>query len=249
MSALPDSMAKPFKLGCDVGNVLCFDDSEPSENTIDSMAELVAHLGPPNLLILSKAKRNQQKKTLDGFERVDFYTRTGVLPRNVIFVQDRIGSKEQPLRLSQMQHVENSPVLGPVYAPRGYGKGVVGLLYGLQGLIDDKSECLIDLAYYAEDPSPLLLHFCPNHRDQKSPDKFTRCQSWSDVLSAVENRTHLLREAATYKARLCRHAITASTAASSSSSMPLSKKMPRRKIVDDESIIDPPSTPAKRCRR
>ncbi len=53
--------------------------------------------------------------------------------------------------------------------------------------------------------------------------------------------------------------VTASKAAASSSSMPSdlamtsevvqSKKMPRRKIVDDESIVDLPSPPAKRWRR
>ena len=84
--------------------------------------------------------------------------------------------------------VKGSPVRGPLYAPHGYGKGVVGRLYNLDGLLDDQKESLEDFGI--ENGDAMLLQavwYRAAHGKYRSP-RARLCHRWDDVWTSIQQR-------------------------------------------------------------
>ena len=122
---------KPHKVprfGIDLGGVLCKHNNDVAEDTskwfedpeseapeaMASVAEIVKLFGPENVFIVSKLKLGSKMETQSRtwlFQTMDICTRTGLLEKNIYFVNDYTGLE---------------------------GKGVMAAKLGLSHFVDDK---------------------------------------------------------------------------------------------------------------
>ena len=173
-----------LRVAFDVGNVIIINHRRPSDECIAAVAYVVDMVGPQNAYIVSKGHHRMQKQTLECLTACDFFTRTGMLPANVMFTLDRSTQEELSgsLRLHNLRLVQGATIEGPVCAPAGFGKGALACLFDLHILIDDKAECLEDFARHSVEPRPLLLQAL--FTDEARPSRIAghiHCRSWSTV--------------------------------------------------------------------
>ena len=75
----------------DIGGVIVNKISRvPYNESLISIKLYVEKLKPSNVYILSKAKNKWIKNNLELFDKIDFYNKTGIIPENVIFVDEYI---------------------------------------------------------------------------------------------------------------------------------------------------------------
>jgi len=174
-----------FDAACDYSQTLTCNSATPTEEAVHRAAQIIRMIGKDHTWMLSFCNKKGQTITMRKLLAVDFFQRTGWRRDRIIFCQSRTGSKERPLTMADMKPVENSPVEGPVYAPRGYGKGVVGKLYGLHALLDDKRSYLDDFAEW--NPDALLLqaawYTVPYGDDICNQARL--CRTWDDALAGL----------------------------------------------------------------
>jgi len=140
-----------FRLAIDVGNVILFDGVPPTHACLQTIKEITMKLGATNTFVVSYCFKNRQIATLERLVRYQFFDITGILPRNVIFCTSRDSKEDEnkPLAIGDLRHVKNSHIQGPLYAPPKYGKGALGRLLNLHGLVDDKIANLEDFKTYS----------------------------------------------------------------------------------------------------
>jgi len=205
---------------CDIGRVICFDDDYgPTDECITSLKELIDILGPDDFYLLSKCKRPMQLQTVARLARTNFYARSGVKPENTVFCQDRTGYGDRPLCLSDFLPVVGCAIDGPVYVPPGYGKGAIAAFLELDGLIDDREECLSDFATGSPCSNPILIQCLFSRWARASRcDDHVQCEDWTSIIDAVRGR---VRAAAVVDAPW------RDPASESESSTPVPKAMPK----------------------
>jgi len=178
----------PYQLGVDYGQTLANRYGAPTADAILGARRLNREVGPGNGWILSFCDWKQQLETMNVLCNIDFFHQTGWRADRILFVQSRTGSKARPLTMRDMKPVRNSPVTGPLYAPHGYGKGVVGKLFGLGGLLDDKEACLNDFA--DENPEAMLLQAAWYRMPYGDAicQRARLCRTWDDAVAVVRDR-------------------------------------------------------------
>ena len=174
--------------------------STPSEECVAAVQQLVAFFGPDNTFVLSKCKSRVRVATASFLSKAvdgqNFFDRTGLLPRNVIFCARRSGGAVGRLRFVPID--DASLVRGAAYVPGSrqtypddVGKGAVAAALGLTHLIDDRLDCLRSF----RDEGGIrnshcgLFHFGnrASHTDSPPPTSSSSipiwpCPGWSDVL-------------------------------------------------------------------
>ena len=79
----------PIRVGIDFGGTIGFvDHEEPVPHAMEMIQHLVHKFLAQNVFVVSKAGPAMIEKTLQWFESIDFFQRTGFLPENVIFVKE-----------------------------------------------------------------------------------------------------------------------------------------------------------------
>lgn len=75
----------------DIGGVIVNKISRiPYKESLISIKLYVEKLKPSNVYILSKAKNKWITNNLELFDKIDFYNKTGIISKNVIFVDEYI---------------------------------------------------------------------------------------------------------------------------------------------------------------
>ena len=185
------------RIGCDVGNVITIGYTLITDEAIQGVRSMVDTVGPDDFYIVSKARFEQQKSTLALFHRVGFCARTGVLPRNILFCLDRLGTAGRPLRMDDLRAVRGGAINGPRYAPSGYGKGSIATLFELNGLVDDREDCLLEFNECTTHRAPLLLQALFTGRVTPSAHRSIRfCRTWDSVVLSLRHYASLERVAA-----------------------------------------------------
>ena len=78
----------------DIGGVIVNKISRvPYNESLISIKLYVEKLKPINVYILSKAKNKWITNNLELFDKIDFYNKTGIIPKNVIFLNNDTISK------------------------------------------------------------------------------------------------------------------------------------------------------------
>ena len=171
-----------FRVGFDLGNVILIDSHTPSAECIEILAKIVDLVGRQNAYILSKAFRKRQHKSLALLKACDFFMRTGILPQNVFFTLDRKTHNARPLGFDDLRPVMGAIVEGPRYAPAGFGKGALTRLLGIHLLLDDKEDCLLDVADNSGAGRPKLLQaLFTAHAKPSNVLEHVHCNSWTEV--------------------------------------------------------------------
>ena len=77
------------RVGIDFGETIGrIDEDEPLPYAFEMIRHLICKFGAENNFIISKAGPDMERRTLDWIDRNDFYSRTGFLQSNVIFVRE-----------------------------------------------------------------------------------------------------------------------------------------------------------------
>lgn len=78
-----------WRVGIDFGETIGrIDEDEPLPYAFEMIRHLVSKFGEENNFIVSKAGPDMERKTLEWLDRNNFYSQTGFLKSNIIFVRE-----------------------------------------------------------------------------------------------------------------------------------------------------------------
>ena len=198
--SLPDELEQLgidiYQVVIDYGLTLCEYNSTPTDEDLAAAAQIVQLCGKDYSWLLSFSGKEGQLATIRELLGVDFFHKTGWRRDRIIFCSSRTGSMKRPLTMADMKPVENSPIVGPVYAPHGYGKGAIGKLYGFHALIDDKHGVLYDFAEWNPDALLLQAAWYREPYGNYICKKARLCRTWGAALAGLRRSeaAHYVRD-------------------------------------------------------
>jgi len=198
--SLPDELEQLgidiYQAVIDYGLTLCEYNSTPTDEDLAAAAQIVQLCGKDYSWLLSFSGKEGQLATIRELLGVDFFHKTGWRRDRIIFCSSRTGSMNRPLTMADMKPVEKSPIVGPVYAPHGYGKGAIGKLYGFHALIDDKHGVLYDFAEWNPDALLLQAAWYREPYGNYICKKARLCRTWGAALAGLRRSeaAHYVRD-------------------------------------------------------
>ena len=196
------------KIAIDCGNVICLSDTDQAGGSLkdkimsskitdecfDAVKKIVYHFGVDNTFVLSKCKDNVMCASIVFLTRNDFFNKTGLNPRNVIFCKNRSGGEcdgfkkvKNVLDLSNddEKYFNNT---GPRVSTSECGKGACAKKLGLNILIDDRVDCLKSFNEEGADGDKTLIHFIQKQKPEKKWINLTT-NVWSEVTDFLFKNT------------------------------------------------------------
>ena len=201
----PSDAAASWGIGCDVGNVISIGYDDITDEAIEGVRAMVETVGRDDFYIVSKAKKEQQYDTLALFHRRGFCAKTGVVPRNIRFCQQRETSdyaNARALRTEDLRAIRGGAIDGPRYAPKEHGKGSICRLLELACMVDDREVCLLDVKALTTHAAPLLLQPLFSRSVKPSAHRSIRhFRTWDSVVRALRDYVSQERGAASSRKR------------------------------------------------
>ena len=197
------------KIAIDCGNVICLKDTDLAcgslkdkimhckiaEDCFDAIKKIVNHFGADNTFVLSKCRDSVMCTSIVFLTMNDFFNKTGLNPKNVIFCKNRSGGECEGFKVVKnvFEDLSNDDGRyfndsGPRVSTSECGKGTIAKILGLNILIDDRVDCLQSFNEEGTDGKKILIHFIEEQRPAENWIDLTT-NIWSEVTDYLFKQT------------------------------------------------------------